>query len=143
MKLKEALDILSNGNPAISEFSPSKGGRYWFDDDAPVTEDEMVALFGLALDKTKEPIQVEVGWDDESEELGVVTIELNENQEFTIPQISIELARSMYADRANGYCYFTRLQVKDGKFAVVLGGELCLDELLAIYTIAKHAASKR
>lgn len=145
MKIKEALSILSNGNPAIlrshvlalPDFSLGKGGRYWFNDECPVSEDEIVALFGLALDLKQQSIEMELGGYEGIADYSV-SIKINEDQEYFLPNIPINLATSMYADRSNGYCLFSRLLIENKKFTIILGGELCLDELLAIYTIAKN-----
>lgn len=153
MKIKEALDILNKGNPVIHhaegstlpEFSTSKGERYWFSDVESVSEDELVALFGLAIDQTRQSIEMRLGGysvmgmgDCSVFEDIDVFIGLNENKEFFLPYLPLALAESIYTDRSNGYCDFNGLLVENEKFSLILDGELCLDELLAIYTIAKH-----
>ncbi len=155
MNIIEAFKILSeNPNPVINKktcnklkssnlpyFSPSKGGRYWFDC-GMVTEDEIYALFVYAAVVSQEtisidiPLTINITETDETEH-GFLCAKLlfNQENELKLPVMDLGVAEHVYKYRANGYCNFKTCKLIDNKVHVELGSELCLDELLAIYSI--------
>lgn len=93
-------------------FSAGKGGRYWFDDTAGLISPRL--LKGLILH-----IKEQTG------------------KELKITQLSIEEARKIYNNRDNGYCIMDEVinlpKLESDKMS--LCGELCVDELEAIYNM--------
>lgn len=155
MNIAEAFKILlENPNPVINKktcnklmpsnlpyFSPSKGGRYWFDNGI-VSEDEIYALFVYAAVVSQEIISIDIP-------LTIIITETNETQHgflswemlfdkdnnLKLPVMDLGVAEQVYENRSNGYCNFKTCKLIDGKIHVELGSELCLDELLAIYSL--------
>lgn len=164
MKVQEVFNVLlENPNPAIvrhkaqgrncmSErnntqlpiYSGSKGGRYWFDCDL-VSEDEIIALFGLAVIIEQKPVIVHIPLSIHIEDIDqtdaaclVAHIDFDKEGELILPLMDLGVAEQLYKQRSNGYCNFKSTQLINNKVHAELGSELCLDELLAIYSILQE-----
>lgn len=163
MKVQEVFKVLlENPNPAIirhktqgrgcmSErnnsqlpiYSAGKGGRYWFDCGL-VSEDEIVALFGLAVIIEQRPVSIHIPLSIHIEDIDqtdaaflIANIDFDKEGELTLPLMDYDVAEQIYKQRSNGYCNFKTTVLIDSQAHVELGSELCVDELLAIYAILK------
>jgi hypothetical protein len=155
MNINEAFKILlENPNPVINKktcnklkpsnlpyFSPSKGGRYWFDH-GMVSEDEIYALFVYAAVVSQEVISIDIPFiinfteiDDTQHGFLCANLLFDEENNLKLPIMEYDVAEQVYKYRANGYCNFKTCKIIDGKIHAELGSELCLDELLAIYAL--------
>lgn len=155
MNISEAFKILlENPNPVINKktcnklkpsnlpyFSPSKGGRYWFDC-GMVSEDEIYALFVYAAVVSQEVISIDIPFiinftetDDTQHGFLCANLLFDEENNLKLPIMDYDVAEQVYKYRANGYCNFNTCTIIDGKIYAELGSELCLDELLAIYAL--------
>ena len=155
MNIIDAFKILSeNPNPVINKktcnklklsnlpyFSPGKGGRYWFDC-GMVSEDEIYALFVYAAVVSQEVISIDIPLtvtveetDDTQHGFLCASLLFDENNDLKLPIMGYDIAEHVYKYRANGYCNFKTCKIIDGKIHAELGSELCLDELLAIYSL--------
>lgn len=133
--------MTERNNSQLPIYSGSKGGRYWFDCDL-VSEDEIVALFGLAVIIEQKPVIVHIplrihveDTDQTDAACLVARIDFNEEGELTLPLMDPGVAKQLYDNRSNGYCNFKTAQLINNKVCAELGSELCVDELLAIYSL--------
>lgn len=136
--------ITERNNTQLPIYSGSKGGRYWFDCGL-VSETEIVALFALAVIIEQQPVKIHIPLvinlteEDETQHGFLCTsIDFDKDGEITLPLMDLGVAKQIYENRSNGYCNFKTYIMTNGKIHVELGSELCLDELLAIYSLMQE-----
>ena len=131
-------------------YSEGKGGRYWFSDSDPITLPMLADLIAYSLileGKESKTIMVPIqdSVDLEFKELQIRKCETSKVIE--IPKLSFEEATYIYEERNNGYCImeglYPKLEIVEDKITVTLHSELCIDELLAIYWLARYGIEKR
>lgn len=133
--------VTERNNTQLPIYSSGKGGRYWFDCGL-VSEDEIVALFGLAVIIEQRPIIVHIpltiyveDTDNTDAACLVANIDFDKEGELTLPLMDPGIADQLYKQRSNGYCNFKTTVLINDKVCAELGSELCVDELLAIYSL--------
>ena len=129
--INKAIDRNKVNN--LPKYSSSKGGRYWFDCKM-VSEDEIIALFIYAL--IIEQLNIE-STSILLENRNII-FKLDKENNLILPLMDIELAKQIYNERSNGYANFKTCKLVNATISVELGSELCLDELLAIYTLLQE-----
>lgn len=128
-------------NTQLPVYSSSKGGRYWFNCGL-ISEDEILALFCLAVIIEQTPVIVHIPLsiyveetDDTDAACLIACIDFDKEGELTLPLMYPGIAKQIYDNRSNGYCNLNTTVLINDKVCVELGGELCVNELLAIYSL--------
>jgi len=130
-------------------YGEGKGGRYWFSDSDPIALDNLADLIAYSLimeGKESKTILVPVQGFDEPQ-FKEIEIKKHEcSKVIEIPKLSFNEATEIYNARANGYCImkgsYPELNISEGKVTLTLGSELCVDEILAVYWLAKYKIEK-
>ena len=139
--------VFSKGGKIV--YSEGKGGRYWFSDSDPITLDNLADLIAYSLireGRESKCFVVPVQGTEGLEFKEVYIQKLQTTNTIEIPLLTFEEATELYNERSNGFCVmegaFPKLEIVEDKANLILGSELCIDELLAIYWLTKYGIDK-
>ena len=140
--MKEQKVVLDKtGMPLLTT---NKQGSFLFEC-MVLSELEIAALFRYAITVKQAPIKIEipvaiyVNDEKETSDWSVsVNLKINEDGEFNCHVLDMKIAQDIYTKQTTGYACIYDIHFEDNISSVEIGGEVFLDELLAIYSILQH-----
>ena len=130
-------------------YSEGKGGRYWFSDSYPIALNSLADLIAYSLileGKESKTIMVPIQGFDEPQFKQLQIWKYETSKVIELPLLTFEEATELYIERSNGYCVmegpYPKLKKIKNEVTITLGSELCIDELLGIYWLAKYGIDK-